>query len=264
MALITKIPLVDVAAVAARALDELLGRDVVLTVGSVVRGDPAYDAVPADATRTVVLPFSDGIIGEVTLVFDERFATAMETVTPDVSLTTAALPALLAGAEAIALTTNVGIDPDDACEIATGNLLTGAVGDVAAVPLFENETLVACLVVRIVDEAPRAPGGVAGHEFPPLGGTDPAEVPARPLSLLNDVAMEVTAELGRRRLKVRDIVTLQPGSVLELDRAAGSPVDVLVNGAVVFRGEVVVADDDLGVRVSEVVVDDSSTPRAAW
>jgi flagellar motor switch protein FliN/FliY len=71
--------------------------------------------------------------------------------------------------------------------------------------------------------------------------------------------MEVTAELGRRRLKVRDIATLQPGCVLQLDRAAGSPVEVLVNGAVVWRGEVVVVDDDLGVRVSEVVTEEPSS-----
>ena len=75
--------------------------------------------------------------------------------------------------------------------------------------------------------------------------------------MLNDVNMEVTAELGRRRLKVRDIVGLEPGSVVELDRAAGSPVDVLVNGAIVWHGEVVVVDDEFGIRVSEIVVDDN-------
>ncbi len=69
--------------------------------------------------------------------------------------------------------------------------------------------------------------------------------------------MDVTAELGRRRLKVRDIVALRPGSVVELDRAAGSPVDVLVNGALVWHGEVVVVDEEFGIRVAEIVVDES-------
>ena len=99
--------------------------------------------------------------------------------------------------------------------------------------------------------------GIAMHEFQPLGDGMGAAGPARPISLLNDVNMQVTAELGRRRLKVRDIVSLQPGSVIELDRAAGSPVDVLVNGALVWHGEVVVVDEEFGIRVSEIVVDEN-------
>ncbi len=99
--------------------------------------------------------------------------------------------------------------------------------------------------------------GVALHEFQPLADGIGAAGAARPLSLLNDVNMEVTAELGRRRLKVRDIVALEPGSVVELDRAAGSPVDVLVNGALVWHGEVVVVDEEFGIRVSEIVVGES-------
>jgi flagellar motor switch protein FliN/FliY len=106
-------------------------------------------------------------------------------------------------------------------------------------------------------EAVGAPSaGMALHEFQPLHdgmGGSPVGHP-RPLTLLNDVHMEVTAELGRRRLKVRDIVGLQPGSVIELDRAAGSPVDVLVNGALVWHGEVVVVDEEFGIRVAEIVV----------
>jgi flagellar motor switch protein FliN/FliY len=56
---------------------------------------------------------------------------------------------------------------------------------------------------------------------------------------------------------VRDIVALRPGSVVELDRAAGSPVDVLVNGALVWHGEVVIVDDEFGIRVAEIVVDEN-------
>ena len=73
------------------------------------------------------------------------------------------------------------------------------------------------------------------------------------LSVLSDVAMNVTVELGRARLKVRELLGLSEGSVIELDRAAGAAVDVLVNGTVVARGDVVVIDDDLGVRITEVV-----------
>lgn len=319
MALISEIPIAEVAAVTARSLEELLGHDVVLAEGVPTLGPPTQDVLPQDGTRTVVLPFSDGVIGEVTLIIGEPFAMAMEAVTPDASLTSAALPALAAGASAIAFTLNIGVNAADAGEIATETLLTSVDGEFAAVPLFENDTCVACVVVRIVDDEPWAapattipadappmaatplpepphaapdfapfvdadgfdavepvelvePGiglelapahtepvgtGVALHEFQSLGEGGAGAGPARPLSLLNDVAMEVTAELGRRRLKVRDIVSLQPGSVVELDRAAGSPVDVLVNGALVWHGEVVVVDDEFGIRVSEIVVDES-------
>ncbi len=75
--------------------------------------------------------------------------------------------------------------------------------------------------------------------------------------MLNDVHVQITAELGRRRLKVRDIVGLEIGSVVELDRAAGSPVDVLVNGALVWHGEVVVVDEEFGIRVAEIVLDEN-------
>jgi flagellar motor switch protein FliN/FliY len=270
MALISQLPIAEVASEMARALEDQLGRDIALTTGSVAVGDPSDDVLPVDAARTVVLPFRDGIVGEVMLVLGVRLATAMEATAPDAALTTAARAVLDAGAATVALAANIDIDTDDASEIAT-ETLTAVAGDFAAVPLFENDAPVACVVVRVVDSSSVsaseiAPvrdedeaGRITGHEFRPLDGTDPVVAPARPLSVLHDVAMEVTAELGRRRLKVRDIAALQPGSVLALDRAAGSPVDLRVNGALVLRGEVVVVDDDLEVRVAEIVADDSPT-----
>jgi flagellar motor switch protein FliN/FliY len=73
------------------------------------------------------------------------------------------------------------------------------------------------------------------------------------LAKLADVTLSVTVELGRTRLKVRELLALGTGSVVELDRVAGAPVDILVNGTLVARGDVVVVDDELGVRVSEVI-----------
>lgn len=77
--------------------------------------------------------------------------------------------------------------------------------------------------------------------------------PARSLALLHGVEMSVTVELGRARLLMRDLLALRAGSIVELDRAAGSPVDVMVNGTLLARGEVVVVDDELGVRITEIV-----------
>jgi flagellar motor switch protein FliN/FliY len=75
------------------------------------------------------------------------------------------------------------------------------------------------------------------------------------LDLLRDVAMEVTVELGRTRMTVRELLSLTPGAVVELDRAAGSPADLLVNGTMIARGEIVVIDEDFGIRITEIVTD---------
>jgi flagellar motor switch protein FliN/FliY len=83
-------------------------------------------------------------------------------------------------------------------------------------------------------------------------------LPSRGIEMLHGVDMEVTVELGRTRMTVRDLLALTPGAVLELDRAAGSPADLLVNGRLIARGEVVVVDEDFGLRVTEIV-DDSAT-----
>ena len=80
---------------------------------------------------------------------------------------------------------------------------------------------------------------------------------AEPDRVAEEVGGQVTVELGRTTMTVRDLLALSPGEVLELDRAAGSPADLLVNGRLIARGEVVVVDEDFGLRVTEIV--DEST-----
>jgi flagellar motor switch protein FliN/FliY len=90
----------------------------------------------------------------------------------------------------------------------------------------------------------------------PVATPRPAELPSADLGALRPLAgveMAVTAELGRTQLSVSELLNLRPGSVIELDRAAGSPVDVLVNGTLIARGEVVVVDEEFGVRLTEVL-----------
>lgn len=94
---------------------------------------------------------------------------------------------------------------------------------------------------------------VVDEPFVPAFGAAPSPVVPRGLELLHGVDMEVTVELGRTRMTVRDLLALTPGAVLELDRAAGSPADLLVNGRLVARGEVVVVDEDFGLRVTEIL-----------
>ncbi len=84
------------------------------------------------------------------------------------------------------------------------------------------------------------------------GGAGPAMVAAGSLSVLNDVEMIVTAELGRTTMPVRDLLGLTPGMVVEIDRAAGAPIDLLVNGRRIAAGEVVVIDEEFGIRITEI------------
>ena len=111
-----------------------------------------------------------------------------------------------------------------------------------------GETVAALVVPTSLLKAAADPGTATQAT-----GSAAAAVPSRGIELLHGVDMEVTVELGRTRMTVRDLLALAPGAVLELDRAAGSPADLLVNGRLIARGEVVVIDEDFGLRVTEIV-----------
>lgn len=76
---------------------------------------------------------------------------------------------------------------------------------------------------------------------------------AAAMSVLHDVQLLVTAELGRTTMPVRDVLALAPGMVVEIDRIAGSPIDLLVNGRRIASGEVVVIDEEFGIRITEII-----------
>ena len=73
------------------------------------------------------------------------------------------------------------------------------------------------------------------------------------IDLIMDVPLEVTVELGRTSKSISEILDFAPGTIIELDKVAGEPVDVLVNGKFVAKGEVVVIEESFGVRVTEIV-----------
>ena len=73
-----------------------------------------------------------------------------------------------------------------------------------------------------------------------------------PMDLLMDIPLQVTVELGRRRMPISDILALGPGSVVELSKTAGEPLDIYVNDRLVARGEAVLVGDRYGVRITEV------------
>lgn len=80
-----------------------------------------------------------------------------------------------------------------------------------------------------------------------------AMVSAESISLIRDVPLEVTVELGRTSKSISDILEFAPGTIIELDKIAGEPIDVLVNGKFVAKGEVVVIEESFGVRIMEII-----------
>jgi flagellar motor switch protein FliN len=90
--------------------------------------------------------------------------------------------------------------------------------------------------------------------FPGNQPPAPAETTAnRRLELLLDVPLQLSVEIGRTRMSIQELLSLGPGSVIELDKVAGEPLDLLVNGRLVARGEAVVVNDKFGIRITEIV-----------
>ena len=88
--------------------------------------------------------------------------------------------------------------------------------------------------------------------FQPLGGGSGGGAPS-PIDLIADIPVRVTVELGKARKSVSEILALTAGAVVELDKMAGEPVDILVNGKLIAHGEVVVIDENFGVRITDII-----------
>ncbi|MGG3455685.1 flagellar motor switch phosphatase FliY [Paenibacillus rhizolycopersici] len=101
-----------------------------------------------------------------------------------------------------------------------------------------------------------APGrnlNVQPVQFANLGNPSFGHVDENNLNLLMDIPLKVTVELGRTQRQIKDILELSQGSIIELDKLAGEPVDILVNNKLIAKGEVVVIDENFGVRVTDIV-----------
>jgi len=103
-------------------------------------------------------------------------------------------------------------------------------------------------------------GGLAPFELRDLGAAPPSSEKAT-LELLRDVELDVKIELGRSQMHLEDVLKLRRGSVVTLDKLAGDPVDIYVNGRLIARGEVLVLNDNFCVRVAELL--SGEEPKAA-
>jgi len=97
------------------------------------------------------------------------------------------------------------------------------------------------------------PVNVQPAQFGAFSNTSMGAYQPENINLIMDVPLEVTVELGRTSKSISDILDFGPGKIIELNRIAGEPIDVLVNGKFVAKGEVVVIEESFGVRITEIV-----------
>jgi flagellar motor switch protein FliN/FliY len=244
--------------------------------GVLPSGEPLSAGTPEAGTEAVLHGFAGAVIADLEAPLTGRIAVA---VGPDLVGALAASP--LGGLDLAA-----ALQPtlDNAADVIGGRagaarqvelslVLADLGGPFTSVVLRGSAPAAALLIpdellrAAVAGPAPADPPATA-EPAPAPRVIAPAAAPATPspsaarrdeqprgIELLHGVDMEVTVEIGRTRMTVRELLDLAPGAVLELDRAAGSPADLLVNGRLIARGEVVVIDEDFGLRITEIAVD---------
>ncbi|MDN4494253.1 flagellar motor switch phosphatase FliY [Ureibacillus aquaedulcis] len=102
-------------------------------------------------------------------------------------------------------------------------------------------------------QQPQQPVNVQQAQFASFENASITQDEARNLNMLLDIPLQVTVELGRTKHSVKEILQLASGSIIELDKLAGEPVDILVNSRLIAKGEVVVIDENFGVRITDIM-----------
>lgn len=132
---------------------------------------------------------------------------------------------------------------------------TPSAGDLNPIPdqAAVNAVEAASNAAQAISDEAGGGNGSAPLTLPDFGGKGPTAAEAVTLGLLDDVTLRVKVELGRTQIYIEDVLRLNANSVVELDKAAGDPVDVYVNERHVARGEVLVLNENFCVRISEII-----------
>ncbi len=228
-----------VAACAAAVAERLPVPETLVPAEPVVGGTPSW---PPLATAAVLARLTGPAEAELVVVID------------------AALVDFLKNSPLGELELLAALQPAVAAAATAANAVAGPLQKVPAVPPDEKTgTSIPVSVALLSDGNHRGTVWIRGIERP-TGRATPASASRAGLDMLRDVEMEVTVEIGRTRMTVRELLELAPGQVVELDRAAGSPADLLVNGTLLARGEIVVVDEDFGIRITEIVSSGQAEP----
>jgi flagellar motor switch protein FliN/FliY len=106
---------------------------------------------------------------------------------------------------------------------------------------------------QAVADAKPAVAAPAADIFPSFGGDPSKGAIMNDLDIILDIPVQLTVELGRTKLTIKNLLQLAHGSVVELDAMAGEPMNVLVNGTLIAQGEVVVVNDKFGIRLTDII-----------
>jgi flagellar motor switch protein FliN/FliY len=98
-----------------------------------------------------------------------------------------------------------------------------------------------------------APAAESSPVFKPLTADGPGGAPRNDIDMILDIPVQLTVELGRTKVPIKNLLQLAQGSVVELDALAGEPMDVLVNGYLIAQGEVVVVNEKFGIRLTDII-----------
>jgi flagellar motor switch protein FliN len=218
--------------VAAQAAAALLPAAAPLAAGEPI-ADPEATPLPPEGASAVTARLAGEVSGDVVLVVSAEVVAALSNspVGP-MDVATTLRPALEAAAATLGRV-RVSAERVEEAVAALDGLRDK--GMYLAVPLMAGGAVEATFALQVTLPQPREQRGS--------------------IDLLRNVAMEVTVEIGRTRMTVQELLSLHPGEVIELDRAASAPADLLVNGTLIARGEIVVVDEDFGLRISEIVTD---------
>lgn len=161
------------------------------------------------------------------------------------------IDAILAAADGAASAAEEGPSEGEPAEVAQETRL-----DSMGKPLDEAAAATQAVIEEEAKAAPTAGAQPSAFELQEMEGPSVRDVGMDRVSMLNDVNLNVKIELGRTRMLVEDVLALGEGSVVELEKLAGDPVDVYVNDRLIARGEVLVLNDSFCVRVNEVLSHD--------
>lgn len=123
----------------------------------------------------------------------------------------------------------------------------------AADAIGEDDWAAAMAEQAIAESTPETPAAQPADIFQSFGGADAQSGMMRELDMILDIPVQLTVELGRTKITIKNLLQLAHGSVVELDALAGEPMDVLVNGTLIAQGEVVVVNDKFGIRLTDII-----------
>ena len=224
-----------------------------LSVTSVVSaGDPSMDPLDIEITPTSSL----AVVSVEGAINGNLMVALLEGASPDITTSEGLVEELGEAVDAMSQVMD--------SEIGTPAPASGAptIGADVSVPLLVDGALVGAVLLFLAPA--QDPVEDPATAATPAAAAAPAAAPAafsamgtmKQMDALAGVQMEITIEVGRASLPIGQLLQLQPGQIVELDREVGSPLDMFINGTLLAHGEIVVVDDQFGFRVTSVVTTD--------